>query len=201
MAAWQSGMTMSDEPRDVDAEAASEAGYRKPPKAARFQKGRSGNPNGRPRNRRRGAPFEAVLGQIVTIRDGAAERRVTAEEAFLLHLTKRGLEGDGPAARAAMDAIETARLARQDSEDSMITFVTVYQTPGSANSALEPLGMVKKLDPYRPTARIAIEPWLVQAALARLGGRHLSRKEQECVVNATRMPHKVEWPAWWEVLP
>ena len=28
--------------------------------------------------------------------------------------------------------------------------------------------MARKLDPYRETARIALEPWLVEAALARL---------------------------------
>jgi hypothetical protein len=32
----------------------------------------------------------------VTIRKGGVERRVTADEAFLLQLIKRGLEGDGP---------------------------------------------------------------------------------------------------------
>jgi hypothetical protein len=35
---------------------------------------------------------------MVTIREGGTARRVTAAEAFLLQLTKRGLEGDGAAA-------------------------------------------------------------------------------------------------------
>ena len=37
---------------------------------------------------------------MVTIREGGVERRVPADEAFLLQLTKRGLEGDSAAARA-----------------------------------------------------------------------------------------------------
>src|SRR3546814_8889281 len=86
-------------------------GYGKPPAATRFQKGQSGNPSGRPRGSK-APPYESVLGQIVTIREDGIERRVTAAEAFLLHMTKRGLEGDGPAARAAMAAIEEARAVR-----------------------------------------------------------------------------------------
>ena len=81
-------------------------GYRRPPRATRFTKGQSGNPAGRRRGRRREAPYEAVLGQMVTIREGGVERRVTAAEAFLLQLTKRGLEGDGAAARATLAVIE-----------------------------------------------------------------------------------------------
>jgi len=60
--------------------------------------------------------------------------------------------------------------------------------------------MAKKLDPYRETARMALAPWLVEAALARLC-RILSPAEQRTVVAATRMPHKVRWPEWWSEYP
>jgi hypothetical protein len=46
---------------------------------------------------------------------------------------------------------------------------------------------------------VLLEPWLVEAALARLGERRLTPEEQETVVQATRTPHKVKWPQWWEI--
>ena len=190
-----------EENGDDQAEAGKRAGYRRPPAAGRFQKGQSGNTKGRPRGKFREAPYEAVLGQIVTIRDGADTRKVTAEEAFLLQLTKRGLEGNGPAGRDAMEAIETAKSERTAEAERVTAFVYLFVMPGSVTTALEPLRMARKLDPYRPTARMALEPWIVEAALARLGHRVLSREEQATVVKATRTPNKVRWPEWWEVLP
>jgi len=44
---------------------------------------------------------------MVTIREAGVERRVTATEAFLLHLSKRGLQGDGT--RATLALIEQAK--------------------------------------------------------------------------------------------
>ena len=71
--------------------------------------------------------------------------------------------------------------------------------PGSVNGALEPLRMGRKLDRYRETARMVLEPWIVEAALARLGERRLTLAEQRVVVDATRTPAKVRWPDWWQV--
>jgi hypothetical protein len=191
-------MMSGNSPPDDTEEA--DVGYRKPPKATRFTKGQSGNPGGRPRGRRSEAPYETVLGQTVTIREGGVERRVPAAEAFLLQLAKRGLEGDGAAAQVTLAVIEevTERSSTHQSFPTVIVRTSV--APGSVTSALTPLRMARKLDPYRETARMALEPWLVEVALARLD-RKLSPADQRIVVKATRTPHRVRWPNWWSEHP
>jgi hypothetical protein len=177
-------MMSTDGPPDGDEDDG--GGYCRPPRTTRFTKGQSGNPAGRRRGRRREAPYEAVLGQMVKIREGGVERRVTAAEAFMLYLAKRGLEGDGPANRATLAVIETERPNIHKGPTFIIRKILA---PGSVTSALEPLRMARKLDPYRETARMALEPWLIEAALARLR-QALSPADQQTIVKATRTPHK-----------
>ena len=175
-------------------------GYRRPPRTTRYAKGQSGNLGGRPRGRWREAPYEAVLGQMVTIREGGVERRVTATEAFLLQHSKRALEGDGAATRTTLAVIEYAKERFSTAHGLISRIVRVIVHPGSVTSALMLLRMARKLDPYRETARMALEPWLVEAALARLS-QALSPADQRLVVKATRTPHKVKWPEWWSEHP
>ena len=106
--------------------------------------------------------------------------------------------GDSAAARASLAVIEEASKRR--SAGAPLNIVLTAVAPGSVTSALEPPRMAKKLDPYRETARIALEPWLVEAALARLP-QPLSPADQRIVVKATRTPCKVRWPEWWSENP
>ena len=137
---------------------------------------------------------------MVTIEEGGVKRRVTAAEAFLLYMTKLALDGDGAAARATIAAIgeiRSARTANRHGDTMVVTFVA----PGSVNSAFERLRMASKLDRYRSSARMVLEPWLVELALSRLGEGSLSVEEQAKIVPVVRTPNKVQWPDWWKVRP
>ncbi|QIG46810.1 hypothetical protein G5V57_03030 [Nordella sp. HKS 07] len=118
-----------------------------------------------------------------------------------MQITKCGLEGDSAAARAAILAFDEATDKRIVGQPGKSAISLQIVTPGSVNSALETLRMAKLLDPYRDTASILLEPWLIEAALARLGERHLTSDEQRIILRATRLPHKVKWPEWWTELP
>ena len=99
---------MSDE---ADAEA-DEVGDSRPPQSSRFAKDQSGNPRGQPKGMVSGIPNDAVLGQLVTIKDDGIERQVTADEAFLLYMAKQGLAGRESAARSTLATIKSAKLQR-----------------------------------------------------------------------------------------
>ena len=145
-------------------------------------------------------PYEAVLEQEVIIRENGRERRITAAEAFLLQLTKLGLDGDSAAARAAIAAIGDIR-GTDVSIPRSVTTVIHFVTPGCVNTAVECLRIGTKLDRYRETARMVLEPWMVEAALARFAEKQLTPEQQEIVLKATRTPAKVRWPDWWVVRP
>lgn len=101
------------------------------------------------------------------------------------------MEADSAASRASLAAIEEARKRR--SAIDPLTIVRTIVAPGSVTLALKALRMAKKLDPYSETARIALEPWIVEATLARLS-KPLRPADQRIIVTATRTPRKVRWP-------
>lgn len=95
-----------------------EIGYGKPPRWGRFRKGRSGNPNGRPRKVR--APASAIvadsasddmlrreLTRKVRVKEGGKSQDLTMHEVILRSLTQTAAKGNPQAQREAI------RLARE----------------------------------------------------------------------------------------
>ena len=84
-------------------------GYGKPPKASRFQPGKSGNPKGRPKAI--SAKLEELMKQALdvpmTYREHGRVKSSTRREVILRALTQKALKGDVP---AAMQLFKQVRL-------------------------------------------------------------------------------------------
>lgn len=173
-----------------------DTGYKRTPQATRFKKGTSGNPKGRPRGRHRSIPYDTLLGQMVTIREDGRERRVTAAEAFMLQLTRKGLQGDSAAARASLAAIEAAQQRTEpQSTVDVIRFITIRFSIGTI---MRDLGIAIKKHPLdEEKVRWELNAWIIEAALERMGEKQLTHDEQQIVWEAARSPETVNWPQWW----
>lgn len=86
-----------------------EVGYRKPPKHTRFQKGASGNPNGRPK---KALDFDAALLReartIITINENGRQIRISKHDLIVKQLTNGAIKGNNSGLRMYLDAYRQA---------------------------------------------------------------------------------------------
>jgi hypothetical protein len=107
---------MTEEPPDYA------VGYRKPPLHSRFQKGRSGNPEGgrrhrRHRTRRLRALLEEVLDRGPATTRGRVRRPATRREAIITALVEKSVAGDLRAVKLLLDLMQKTELARFPTPD------------------------------------------------------------------------------------
>jgi hypothetical protein len=89
-------------------------GYGKPPEHSKFVKGKSGNPNGRPKESKNlKTDLVEVLREKITIHEGERTMKVTKQRGFVLSLVAKGIKGDARAANVLLNAV--GRLVDPDS--------------------------------------------------------------------------------------
>jgi hypothetical protein len=81
-------------------------GYGKPPQHARFHKGQSGNPRGRPKGSRNLSTLMAkALNEPVVISENGKRKRITKREAVLKQLVNKAASGDAKAIQLLLGEI------------------------------------------------------------------------------------------------
>lgn len=162
----------------------------------RFQKGQSGNPAGRPRNRRpHNSAFDIVFDKTLTVTQGGRKRELTIEEALELQTYQAALKGSRMAIRKVLKMIEKreAALVRKAPRRANPITVEPHYTSGNANEALRLLGIADE-DPQWEGRRWKVHAWASQAALSRPGRRKFSESDIQNVKFFTFDAETLRWP-------
>jgi hypothetical protein len=119
------------------ASAEPQIGYKRPPTEKRFQKGRSANPRGRPKESRNLCTvLSEVLNQPVTFKQNGKSKQLTKGDAVIRVLMNMGSKGDRRAADAVISLIgKIERLV--DPPEAERKNVGVMLVPGTASSVEE----------------------------------------------------------------
>lgn len=81
-------------------------GYRHPPLANQFEKGKSGNPAGRPKGARNiSSTIAAALAERVVVNIGGRRKSITKLEAAVTQLANKAAGGDPKATKLMMDLL------------------------------------------------------------------------------------------------
>ena len=93
-------------------------GYGKPPLHTRFQKGRSGNPKGRPRGRKNMSTLlsDALNGWVIVVENGR-RKKITKREAIVTQLVNKSASADLKATQIVLAMLRDVESQADGSAD------------------------------------------------------------------------------------
>ena len=163
----------------------------------RFRKGHSGNPKGRPKQRRpHVSAFDIVFDKTLTVTQGGRERELTIDEALQLQTYQDALKGSRMAVRKVLKMIEKreAGLAKRDPPSLGLPSMELHHDSDNADGAMRLLGIIER-DPDwgEDHPRDKVATWATQAALSRPGRRKFDKREIDSIRMFTLDSDDLTW--------
>jgi hypothetical protein len=167
----------------------------------RFEKGRSGNPAGRPKARRpHVSAFDIIFDKTLTVTQGGVERELTVDEALQLQTYQAALKGSRMAIRQVLKMIEKREvaLAKHNPPKPHGVTMEVEHDADNADEAMRLLG-IAEIDKTETSGgywstHLRLATWVTQAALSRPGRRRYDEKEVKNIKLLTCSPERLKWP-------
>lgn len=129
-------MTYNDED-DYD------VGYKNPPMHSRFQKGKSGNPNGRPKKKSVSLyeVLEKEFHRKINVNEGGKKSQIEILNAIIRQLMHKAVLGDRVAIKLAMEWMD-----KHDQKEPMfnLPIINMYARDGSFERSTAPDGKERK---------------------------------------------------------
>ena len=169
--------------------------------ATRFVKGRSGNPNGRPRHPKMtvASPF-AILDEKLTVNMPVEKGELSLEAAMLIKTYQRAVTGNSRAQKKLVKMIlerEAIRLDGRAPGQPKVVWRQEETEPENAFEAIEIFGIgsrvTQRVGIERP-GPLALARWAVEAALKRLKPGDLAEHDPELIAQSTHDGLYILWP-------
>ena len=98
-----------------------EIGYRRPPKASQFAKGKSGNSKGRPKGTKNFLTLlEKELGQSIVVNENGKRKTITRLQAMVKRMVTGALQGDHKSLLTLVDVLRKTGQLDETSQGSLL---------------------------------------------------------------------------------
>lgn len=153
--------------------------------SGRFEKGRSGNPAGRPTKRRpHVSAFDVLFDKTLTVSTNGVQRELTVDEALQLQTYQAALKGSRMAVRAVLKMIEKREAALSKQAPKPVSKPSTWQAerdPRNADHAMLLLGITVPdpdwTGPCNYGTRMKLSTWAAQAGISRPGRNRLPERQ------------------------